>query len=472
MFSTVEIPLWLLILILLFAAVTALSHFLLPSVRWFFRRRMERVVTRLNKRLERPIQPFKLARRHDMIQRLIYDAQVIEAAGAWAKAKGVPENVGFETARRYAREIVPRFSATAYFGFAIRLARLIAQSFYKVRTSSADEDALSGIDPDATVIFVMNHRSNMDYVLVTYLAAERSALSYAVGEWARIWPLTSLIKAMGAYFIRRKNSNDLYRTVLERYVQLATKGGVTQAVFPEGKLSLTGHTAPAKLGILNYIIKDFDPQASGDVVFVPVSLNYDRVLEDRFLLEATQSGRHAFRFRLVGILGFIFRQIKLMFQRRFHRFGDAAVHFGRPMSLRNFPLNTKDSATKQVGRELMKRISTGIPALSVPTICYVMACSSGSMGREEIKLALIDLVPLLRTKGVPFHAPDNDLDEAMRIGLRILTLRRMFKEKDGQYSIEPEERELVQYYANSIAESVGNLSEIKSRVENAATARS
>ncbi|MEP3035066.1 MAG: hypothetical protein ABJO67_12080, partial [Pseudoruegeria sp.] len=128
--------------------------------------------------------------------------------------------------------------------------------------------------------------------------------------------------------------------------------------------------------------------------------------------------------------------------------------------------------TKQVGRELMKRISTGIPALSVPTICYVMACSSGSMGREEIKLALIDLVPLLRTKGVPFHAPDNDLDEAMRIGLRILTLRRMFKEKDGQYSIEPEERELVQYYANSIAESVGNLSEIKSRVENAATARS
>ncbi|MEP5376759.1 MAG: 1-acyl-sn-glycerol-3-phosphate acyltransferase, partial [Hyphomicrobiales bacterium] len=225
-----------------------------------------------------------------MIQRLIYDAQVIEAAGAWAKAKGVPENVGFETARRYAREIVPRFSATAYFGFAIRLARLIAQSFYKVRTSSADEDALSGIDPDATVIFVMNHRSNMDYVLVTYLAAERSALSYAVGEWARIWPLTSLIKAMGAYFIRRKNSNDLYRTVLERYVQLATKGGVTQAVFPEGKLSLTGHTAPAKLGILNYIIKDFDPQASGDVVFVPVSLNYDRVLEDRFLLEATQSG--------------------------------------------------------------------------------------------------------------------------------------------------------------------------------------
>ena len=86
----------------------------------------------------------------------------------------------------------------------------------------------------------MNHRSNMDYVLVTWLAAERSALSYAVGEWARVWPLSRLIKAMGAYFIRRRERDDLYRRVLARYVGMATDGGVTQAVFPEGWLSLTG----------------------------------------------------------------------------------------------------------------------------------------------------------------------------------------------------------------------------------------
>lgn len=67
MTQTVQLPLWLFILIVVFAAVTALSHFLLPSVRWFFRRRLERAVERLNKRLTRPIEPFKLARRHDMI---------------------------------------------------------------------------------------------------------------------------------------------------------------------------------------------------------------------------------------------------------------------------------------------------------------------------------------------------------------------------------------------------------------------
>ena len=33
------------------------------------------------------------------------------------------------------------------------------------------EDHYAAIDPDSTVIFVMNNRSNMDYVLVTYVAA-------------------------------------------------------------------------------------------------------------------------------------------------------------------------------------------------------------------------------------------------------------------------------------------------------------
>ena len=99
MFRPVEIPLWLLVLIVLFAAVTFASHFLFPSVRWFFRKRMERAVARLNTRRARPIEPFKLARRHDMIQRLIYDPAVAQAIVEHAQSHGVPENVAFEQAR-------------------------------------------------------------------------------------------------------------------------------------------------------------------------------------------------------------------------------------------------------------------------------------------------------------------------------------------------------------------------------------
>ena len=57
---------------------------------------------------------------------------------------------------------------------------------------------------DVSVIFVMNHRSNIDYVLLAHLMAHRAALSYAAGEWAYVWPLERLIGGMGAYFVRRR----------------------------------------------------------------------------------------------------------------------------------------------------------------------------------------------------------------------------------------------------------------------------
>ena len=57
----------------------------------------------------------------------------------------------------------------------------------------------------------------MDYVLVTYVAATSSALSYAVGEWAKVWGLSNLIRSMGAYFIARDSGEALYRKVLARY---------------------------------------------------------------------------------------------------------------------------------------------------------------------------------------------------------------------------------------------------------------
>ncbi|MBI6628697.1 1-acyl-sn-glycerol-3-phosphate acyltransferase [Pontibaca salina] len=445
MMRTVEMPLWLLILILLFAAVTFASHFLFPSVRWFFRRRLERAVERLNKSLERPIQPFKLARRHDMIQRLIYDPQVSQAIADHAHAKGIPENVAFEDARRYAREIVPSFSASAYFGFAIRAARGLSNALYNVRLIHHDEPALRAIAPDATVVFVMNHRSNMDYVLVTYLAAERSALSYAVGEWAQVWPLSRLIRAMGAYFIRRKTPDPLYSKVLARYVKLATDAGVTQAMFPEGRLSLSGALMPPKLGLLRYIINDFDPEGR-DVVFVPVALNYDRVLEDRVLVTAAKQGGR-FRAR-IGVIAA--KSLKLLWLRslgRKHRFGHAAVSFGAPISLHGLRAKTQGDLTIPLARSLNRRIGAIVPVLPVPLISWLFL-SHGAMTRSELAEAFSGLMERMPTANI--QLPDGDPNKAITVALAHLVGRGFLSVEKGVYHPMSDQAELLQFYANSI----------------------
>lgn len=454
MTRTVELPLWALVLILAFAAVTLASHFLFPSVRWFFRKRAERAVAELNRRLTRPIEPFKLARRHDMIQRLIYDPEVARAISDYAREEGVPEDVGFETAKRYAREIVPRFSAFAYFSFAIRLAKFISRGFYRVRLGAFDEAGLDEIDKEATVVFVINHRSNMDYVLVTWLAAERSHLSYAVGEWARTWPLSALIRAMGAYFIRRRSKNALYRKVLSRYVQKSTAQGTTQAMFPEGGLSLNGAVGVPRMGLLSYIIEGFDPETARDVVFIPVALNYDRVIEDRVLVAADVSGRRKFRMRWRDLARHVGKHLWQRITGRFHRFGYASVSFGQPLSLADFLARNPqvgEAPTGLLARTLMARIRAVVPVLPVPVVAAVMLEEDGR-SRDEIAARFAALVDGMTAHGAHIHMPRGDLDYAVEVGIRLLELRRIIAaDADGRYRVHEPDRPLLTFYANSIA---------------------
>src|SRR5258708_13430893 len=157
-----------------------------------------------------------------------------------------------EKVKRYANEIVPSFSAYAYFRVGTRIARSVWQLLYRVRIGYRNDDALAAVDPSSSVIFVINHRSNMDYVLVTYVAATSSALSYAVGEWAQVWGLRGLIKSMGAYFINRDSREALYRKVLARYVHMATSAGVTPASLPEGGRSRDRQLPPPEFGLISF----------------------------------------------------------------------------------------------------------------------------------------------------------------------------------------------------------------------------
>jgi glycerol-3-phosphate O-acyltransferase len=446
MTQTVAVPLWLLILVLLFAAVTFASHFLFPSVRWFFRKRMERVVARLNERLARPIQPFKLATRHDTIERLIYHPAVAEAVVEHAEREAVPESVAFQLARRHAREIVPSFSATLYFSVGARLAKWISRALYRIRIGSMDRVLLDRIDPQAAVVFVMNHRSNMDYVLVTYLVARASALSYAVGEWARVWPLSSMIRAMGAYFIRRQDRGRLYRRVLARYVQMATEAGVTQAIFPEGGLSLDGRIAAPKLGILSYIIEGYQP-GQRDVVFVPVGLNYDRVLEDRFLIEAGQSGLRRFRPPWVSVTGGVLNHLKLRLTGRFEGFGTAAVRFGEPLSLADFLAGHTVPPVEAVGEEIMARVAAVVPVLAVPLLARALSAGGGKEAAVEARIAV--MLAELRARGV--DVPEEGAAALIAGALPQLLRRGIVQRKAGVLTVRSGQEAVLAYYANTIA---------------------
>jgi glycerol-3-phosphate O-acyltransferase len=465
----VTVPLWLFVAILAFALWSLLDRLLIPSGRWFLRRRLNRLIDRVNRRLDVEIKPFQLTKRQVLIDRLIYDPQVVAAANEHARTHNVPREVAMTEVHRYAREIVPTFNAYVYFRVGYSIARTVARFLYRVRLGYADERTLAGVSPDTTVVFVMNHRSNMDYVLVAFLAAERTALSYAVGEWARIWPLQQLIRSMGAYFVRRNSDSPIYRRVLERYVHMATEAGVAQAMYPEGGLSRDGRLREPKLGLFDYMLKSFDPNGTHDIVFVPVALNYDRVLEDRTLLRSLdrEAGRRSAWFAVRTALAFWASQLGLMLRGQWHRFGYACVNFGAPLSARGWlaahggprggDLRAlgKEQRFEVIGRlanDVMGEIARLVPVLPVSLMATVLLEAEGPLDELELKVRASDLIEHFEARGAKLYLPRGDRDYAFHVGLRMLSLRHLVEESgEGLFSVVATERPVLAYYSNAIA---------------------
>jgi glycerol-3-phosphate O-acyltransferase len=470
MSDVVSLPLWLFLLLLALALWAALDRMLVPGVRWYLRQRANRVIDEVNTRLRVQIRPFQRTKRQVLIDRLLYDPRVLEAADAHSREHGEPREVVLARIRHYAREIIPAFNAYFYFRIGTWISRRAAQLLYRVRLGASDEAGLAAVPPESTVVFLMNHRSNMDYILVAYLAADRTSLSYAVGEWARIWPLQTLIRATGAYFVRRSSGDPLYRRVLERYIHMATSSGVTQAVYPEGGLSRDGRLRKPKLGLLDYMLRGFDPQGERDLVFVPVGINYDRVLEDRTLLldvapePRRKSGAGT---AAATTLQFTGRNLWQMLLRKWHRFGYACVDFGTPISMRQYlkehgldfralDKEERSAHLERLGETLMGAIGDIIPVLPVPLVATIFLQAGEPLSELEVKVRAFRLMTELDAAGAQVYIPRRDQDYAIEAGLRALLERRFVEEKDGLYTARPEERLALAYYANSIGHLVEN----------------
>lgn len=461
--SSVSIPTWVFILLLLAASYAAIMSVLFPSVRWYLRRRLNRAVDKLNSSLQIKVRPLQRNKRQVLIDQLIFDQEVIAMIEAQSQEENIPRDVLQQRVKSYAREIVPSFNAYVYDRVGNWLAKKVSRFIYRVRVAAADGRKLARVDPESTVVFVMNHRSNMDYVLISYLAAEQVTLSYAVGEWAKVFPLESLIRALGAFFVRRDSGNPLYRKVLERYVCMATQSGVCQAVFLEGGLSRDGLLGDPKIGFLDYMLRQYDWQSDRNIVFVPVGINYDRVLEDQNLLAwdnkegRPDKGQHFKRFRQ-----FMSSNLFIGSRKRWSKFGYASVNFGLPVSMKDYcesnsvdfkHLEKKQRIPKvfELANYLMDSLRYVMPILPVPIIAAALIRSTkDAMTSLEIVSDCDDLIDEMIERGAAMKLDEKPRHGTLSNSLEMLKDRELLIEANDLYQINPEKKQLLEYYANSI----------------------
>jgi len=435
--------------------------------RRYARRSGARALLRQRARVDR----FKLASRKHVKEQLLADPAIAEAIREHARETGVSESVGLARVHEYVDEIVPFFNVIAYFRVGLSVSRTVLNFFYKVTVEFEERGALQRLPKDAVLLYLMNHRSNADYVLVGYALSGQVAISYAVGEWARAFPLEHLFKAFGAYFVRRRYREKLYHTVLERYVQLITRQGVTQGIFLEGGLTRDGKLRAPKIGLLDYVLGIArDESYRSRMYVVPVAVNYDRVLEDRsLLLELAKSEGRARPSRLSqlgDVTRFLIWNVGRMLTRRWKRYGRAAVVVGKPIPLASWferepdlfriPRPERLAKVQAFSDEVMQRIGQLIPVTSVALACAAIQSLETEFipharlleRMEEMRDALVEL------NGRVLRA-DRDIAETFDRAWRMLRMRRMLSRYGDGYAVLPRGRVLVSYYANSIAHLLG-----------------
>ena len=420
------------------------------------------------------------ARRHQpkrrMVEALLADPVVSEAVAAHALAQGLPEATVWRLVREYLDEMIPAFNPLVYHGVGHTAAKVLLALFYRTTVVERDPGAAARLPTGSVVLYLMNHRSNADYVLASYALAGHVAISYAVGEWARVFPLEYLFKSFGSYFIRRRFREPLYHAVLERYVQAITRDGVTQGIFPEGGLTRDGHLRPVKIGLLDYLLgAAADPALAARLHVVPLAMNYDRVLEDRTLLRELRiqqggaAGSRWQQFREVA--SYALANLGRVSTGRWRRNGEAAVVIGAPIAVRPWlasltaagaPLAARPRAERlaEVQRfcdGLMREVGAIIPVTAVPLVCAALQTFDADyVGRGALLARMAELTGALREAGAVVPDSDRTAEERFEAAYRLLRMRRVLSRAGEGYLILPRGRELVSYYANGVAHLCGD----------------
>lgn len=419
-------------------------------------RRSKRRATRKYAPLVR-LSPLLRSDREIFVRRLVEDPLVAKAARGFSEERGVSVEEALRTAGRHAREILPDFKAPLHSRFAMPLAGWLVRAMYRFEGTAPDLQEGEG----SAVVLVMSHRSNLDYVLLAHLFAKRTVLSFAAGEWAGGRILGPFVRSLGSYFVRRDSEDTLHRTVLARFVKIAVEERLTQVVFPEGGLSRDGLPREPKIGLLDYLLRQHDPEGGPDIFFVPVAAGYDRILEDRPMVAIAERGGgpppRGWLARSVG--GFALGNLRLFAGGGRGYFGRAVVNTGDALSLREYAgergvdlgvigREERIEEARLLARELMRRIESLMPALPVPLVAHALLAEKEAASRALLEQRVLDLISTLRRRGA--HVPVSQPDLATSEGLRMLTLRRLVLGENGVYRPAPDAAPVLRYLANAL----------------------
>ncbi len=266
-----------------------------------------------------------LSHRRNVVDAVVKSAAVRDAIASGAQRERVPVEKMQTRARELAWEIAADYSHPVVRSLSILLKPVWNRLYDGVQMRHLD--TVKQIAPGHEVIYVPCHRSHMDYLLLSYLLFEHHIVPPHIAAGINLnLPLVGpILRRGGAFFIRRSfRSNALYSAVFTEYLHQLIRRGTSIEYFIEGGRSRTGRLLPAHVGMLAMTVRGYLRDRSRPVVFQPVYIGYEKLLEGRTYI-GELSGAKKQQETLFGAL----RGLRALR----HNYGRVAVSFGEPIFL-------------------------------------------------------------------------------------------------------------------------------------------
>ncbi|MCX7148115.1 MAG: glycerol-3-phosphate 1-O-acyltransferase PlsB [Rhodocyclales bacterium] len=251
-------------------------------------------------------------------------------------------------------------------------------------------ERVTTVAPGHGIVYVPCHRSHVDYLLLSYLIFNRGLMvpHIAAGDNLNLPLVGSVLRHSGAFFLRRKIKGEpLYAAVFLEYLHLMIDRGFPIEYFIEGGRSRSGRMLAPKAGILAMTVQSFVRSHSRPLVFVPVYIGYEKLMEGNTYI-AELHGRPKKSESLFGLIGAV-RLLK-------SNFGKVHVNFGPPLALAEL-LDAHRPAWREESVEAQ-----------APWLRGAVDATAAALARSINSLAVINPVNLLAVTllSTPKHAAD------------------------------------------------------------------
>lgn len=315
---------------------------------------------------------------------------------------------------------------------------------------------------DHPVIYIPNHKSHMDYLLISFWLFKNHLLCplIAAGDNLNYFPLGLIFRKAGAFFIKRDFKEDLlYPQLFKQYLSFLLKNNSGIEFFIEGTRTRSGKLLSPKGGLLRIIIQGARELKLKDLYIVPISIEYDRVIEDSVVTDE-DIGIPKKKEDIEGLFD-IHNFIK-------KHYNNVYIHFSKPVSINSFlhdNLKAKDNRyTKKRFQELsayiMKNIHDNMDISATTLLSAALFYETGWTSIEEIRWRtklLLNTIKSNRSKKVSSVLINKDTEELIDKHLEFL-ISQDFLVKSSinghQLYRVPSTKQnlLLKYYFNSISD--------------------